>query len=418
MLPSLRNISISHTSTSLEQREKYHLSNTAVSLLSLNISSHFSDICGLLILSTCNRTEIYFESIETSASDMCEYFITALHPEAKLSSEKKLFHFHNRTNDTAFHMLQVANGLRSAVVGDQQILNQIKSAYKLSLKNKTQGSILERTLQAVFKSHKRISNESAFRNGSRSTAYRALKIIQDSFGKESIQSKKLLLIGAGEIAKEILKYLPKFAFQEIYISNRTEEKALDLAKDYHLKTVSWSTIEENRFNEFDAIITAVSNRKNLIYRLPEKGKKIIVDLSLPCNINPSLAYQYNIELFNLDNVTEQIEQTDNNRRQAINDAESIITEEMNALSIWIQKGKIRRFLNDYKESTTLTIKEVINQLDRNDPKLKNIDHIAQLIAEKMVKNPAVIMNNTCEGELSENSMELIQKAFTPNTFFS
>ncbi|MBL3657552.1 glutamyl-tRNA reductase [Fulvivirga sediminis] len=418
MIRSLRNISISHTSTSLEQRENYHVSAEAIRPLSQSILCHFSDIVGLMILSTCNRTEVYFESTSTSALDMCEYFITIMCPKAELSSEKKLFHFNNRTIDTAFHLLEVANGLRSAVVGDQQILNQIKGAYKVSLEHHTQGSLLERTLQAVFKSHKRISNESAFRNGSRSTAYRALKIIQDSFGKDSMPSKRLLIIGAGEITTEILKYLPKFAFEEIAISNRTEMKAMHLAQAYHLKTEKWSNIENNHFHSFDAIITAVSNRKHLIKSLPQVEKKIIIDLSLPCNAHPALAFQHNIELYNLDNVTEQIAQTDYSRQQAVHQAESIIAEEINKLANWVQKAKIRSFLKDYKASTQHTLREVIEQLQDKNLSTKDLENIIHIISEKMVKKPAVIMNHSCEGELSENSMEFIQKAFAPNNFFS
>ena len=414
MLISLRNISISHTSTSLQRREQYHLSTEEIMSLTNSLQRKFPDISGLMILSTCNRTEIYFESMKTQSKELNEFFIQLINPDVDINQELTLFHNNNRTVDTAFHLLQVANGLRSAVVGDQQILNQIKAAYNQSRDFKIQGSILERTLQAVFRSHKRISNESSFRNGSRSTAYRALKIIQDGFGKETTKHKSLLIIGAGEIAQDVLQYLRKFTFKEVYISNRTEQKAMNLASIHHIKRLQWKYVESNNFERIDAIISAVGNRKHLVNTMIGEGKKIIVDLSLPANVHPSLSRQDQIELYDLDNVTEQIDLTDHIRYKAIKDAEIIIKEEMSLLSAWLQKGQVRKFISDYKQHTINIIQKVLTQTNNIDGSPEQTRQLAEAIARKLVKSPAVTMNNTCEGELSENSMKFIQKAFTNN----
>ena len=123
------------------------------------------------------------------------------------------------------HLLHVSNGLRSALIGDKQIITQVKAAYQHSLEQKNQGSLLERAFQAVFRSHKRIAIESLYQRGSTSTAYSSLKMVNEYFGKEEAKDLSILIVGAGEIAEDILKYLPKFHFRDAFLSNRTFEKA-------------------------------------------------------------------------------------------------------------------------------------------------------------------------------------------------
>ena len=114
-------------------------------------------------------------------------------------------------------------------------------------------------MQTVFKSHKRISNETEFRDGTTSVAYKSLKMISDTFGKDHRQSKKILFIGAGDIVKQLFKYNSKFDYNDIYISNRTEEKAILLAKRYDCNVYPWEKVLENEFIGFDVIISAASN---------------------------------------------------------------------------------------------------------------------------------------------------------------
>ncbi len=224
MTKVLRFISISHISAPIRQREIFYIPEEEKLAVIRQLQSAFPDISGLLLLVTCNRTEIYFESGTTSSSDLVDQFCSIRGRNSM--SNASLFYKSDDTIPSVQHLVEVSAGLRSKVLGDAEIICQIKKAYLLSRKTNLQGSLLERALQTVFKAHKRVRNETNFRDGTTSAAYRALKMIESSFGKESKREMKILFIGAGDIVKQLFKYNGKFNYEQLFISNRTEEKAI------------------------------------------------------------------------------------------------------------------------------------------------------------------------------------------------
>ncbi|MEL7004588.1 MAG: hypothetical protein AAFN93_17910, partial [Bacteroidota bacterium] len=283
MKSNLLYVGVIHETASVEERSYFALSASEKNDLKEILKSRFL-LKGLIIISTCNRTEIYFESPSTSALEMREALIEYTKQLHRVEVSRKVFLLLNHTTETVNHLLRVANGLRSAVVGDKQIIHQVKVAYLDALRQKNQGSLLERAFQAVFRSHKRIHRESLYQQGSTSTAYSSLKLIEDFFGKEDIKNRSLLIVGAGEIAEDLLKYLPKFKFSKKSISNRTASKARKLAKNYDIKTYDWQHVLSNDFSSFDVVIAAVSNQKHLINTTEKDGKRRLwIDLAMPSN---------------------------------------------------------------------------------------------------------------------------------------
>ena len=382
MFKSLKYISISQKTANTEQREYYHLDDELRRGLAKRIKITFPDLSGLMLLSTCNRTEIYFESTETTSSRIRDYLIDLFNPFQ--ANQKSLFTISDQSSETAQHLLEVANGLASAVVGDGQILAQIKEAYHFSLSRSLQGSLLERAVQAVFRSHKRISNETSFRNGSKSTSYRALKLIEQQITREQLSDKNLLIIGAGEISIEILKYLHKFPFKTTTIANRTTSKALQLADIYQLQVLPWTHVEANELQEFDAIITAVSNRKDLIHR-SSGGNQVLVDLALPSNVSPSLANDSHISLFNLDQVTEQIDQTDSLQQDAISRVQEILNEELRIFNRWVSQSDFREQISHHKSEYTDIIQQEILSSYPDLYTSQQAYELATSIANKLVR---------------------------------
>ena len=206
----------------------YALDKEQIKELTGKLQDHLS-IKALTIIATCNRTEIYFESDSATPNDVCQLFRAYAENLHHTQLPKDNFQLLDDSVDTANHLLHVANGLRSAVIGDKQIINQVKESYLTALTQHNQGSLLERAFQAVFRSNKRIQSESLYKRGSTSTAYSSLKMVENHFGHAELKSSSLLIVGAGEIAEDILKYLPKFHFKRVAISNRTELKAKALA---------------------------------------------------------------------------------------------------------------------------------------------------------------------------------------------
>ncbi|UJH66645.1 hypothetical protein [Allomuricauda sp. SCSIO 65647] len=348
MEKSLRYISISHKTASVAQREVFHIPKEEKKDLVAHIRETFPDISGLLLLVTCNRTEIYFESVTTPAVAIRNLLINTKFPNSGMETSH-LFKCGNTTEKTVLHLLEVSSGLASSVIGDVEIVHQIKKAYHFSMELKLQGSLLERAMQTVFKSHKRISNETLFRDGTTSIAYKALKVIDHTYAKTS-KEKKVLFIGAGDIVMQLFKYNSKFNFKNIYVSNRTKEKAIALATKHHAKVYDWDKVLRNDFHGFDVIVGAASNCADLVKNIPivRTDPMLLIDLAVPCNINKDLSRNESVLLYDLDTISMDLENTKGKRMAAIGKVHEIIAEELSVYIEWLQKAPLRAFLAEYK----------------------------------------------------------------------
>ncbi len=371
MSKSLRYISISHRTASVTQREEFHISEEAKSELVVLISDAFPDISGVLLLVTCNRTEIYFESEVICTNTLLDFIIDL---KKNNPVTKKLFDAGNSTEDTVRHLLKVTSGLASSVLGDAEIVHQIKKAYQFSIAHKMQGSLLERAMQTVFKSHKRISNETHFRDGTTSVAYKSLKVISETFDQGHSKSKNILFIGAGDIVKQLFKYNSKFEFANILISNRTEETAKTLAKIHHCKVYDWKKVITNDFAGIDVIVSAASNSPKLVHNLPITDHKVLlIDLALPSNIDKNLTDHNNILFYDLDSISVDLEDTKEKRFAAIGEVGKIITEELEVYNEWLHGAPLRAFLSEHKIVVNQGVKDFyddgIEEIDAQKIKL-------------------------------------------------
>ena len=380
MNKSLRFISISHHTASVTQREIYHIPEEEKSDLVARICPVFTDISGLLLLVTCNRTEIYFES-ETTSAQVIRNFLIDLKARKSSAENKQLFSFGNETEETVRHLLKVTSGLVSSVLGDAEIVHQIKKSYQFSIAHQLQGSLLERAMQTVFKSHKRISNETHFRDGTTSVAYKSLKVISDTFDKASLKTKKILFIGAGDIVKQLFKYNTKFNFRNIYVCNRTEDKAIALANTHECKTYKWQRVLDNDFKGFDVIISAASNCPQLVKQVPQSSNKVLlIDLAMPCNIEKSLAQNEHIVFYDLDTISVDLEETKEKRFAAIGEVTGILTEELTTYTEWLQEAPLRAFLAEYK---IIVNQKVVQYFDDNSQEL-NKQHV-KTVTDRVVR---------------------------------
>ncbi len=381
----LRYISVSPRSATLAQRERYYLPESGRDALVAYLLGCFPDLKSLMILGTCNRTEIYFESSSTTAGAMRNALMRFSPDRVARPEDRSLFKLGNRNGQTLRHLLRVAAGLESSVLGDAEIIHQIKSAYLDAADRNLQGTYLERAMQTVFRSHKRISNETAFRDGTTSTAYKALKTLEDSYGSGIAQEKKVLLVGAGNIAQQLLKYNKKFGFGQLYITNRTAYKAEELATAYDLKTFPWTDLVENRLQEFDAVISAVSGAPGLIRDgIAARRKVLLVDLAVPGNIDKRLGSRKNAIRYDLDTISSQLERTRAARRASVQEVEAILADEWQAGMDWYARQPLRSLLAQRKQSIRRRIGRLAAPADA--------DRLTNRILRHLVKHPRVLRN--------------------------
>ena len=403
-------VGITHETAQVHERTYFAFNEEQKQTFSHLLTQRFA-IKAFTIVTTCNRTEIYFESDRTTPYDvralLIEY-VEALH-HVRLST--RAFLIFDRTIDTVNHLLHVANGLRSAVIGDKQIIQQVKASYLTALAQKNQGSLLERAFQAVFRSHKRVSKESLYRQGSTSTAYSSLKMIEAYFGKENTQHLKVLVVGAGEIAEDVLKYLPNFSFAQTFISNRTAQKATQLAQQYQIETYDWQAVEANSFTDFDVIITAVSHRKHLITQSPQDHRtRLWIDLAMPSNIATTIV-DYHNQVYNIDEVANQVHSTSEAQLQAIPIVEQILQEELGEFIDWLKKDKIRAFLKSYKNHIKQTVLQTAPQTMSEETQQLELANYAEQLANKLVRKSAKTLFHLHSGALTGHQLTIINNAF-------
>ncbi|MGB5236518.1 MAG: glutamyl-tRNA reductase [Flavobacteriaceae bacterium] len=377
---SLRYISISHKSAALKARECYHFSDAEQKAWVEKIRLNFEDVQGLLILVTCNRTEIYFESKNTTARQILHFIINGTMANSQDRSTS-YFSTSDETLESVKHILEVSSGLASSVLGDSEIIHQIKMAYHQSCQDQLQGSLLERCMQSVFKCHKRISNETRFRDGTTSVAYKALKLIASTFNTVERKSLKILFIGAGDIVKQLLNYNNKFEFNSVYVANRTAQKAEDLTQKFGGYTYDWDRVLANDFKDFNVIVTAVSNRPNLVNNLAKgTGKSLILDLAVPGNTDKQLADEPHIIHYDLDSIAKALKENHDNRMKSIDQVEKIIKVELQEYVFWLKKAPARKFLSDYK---TEVVEWVNTYLHQHGQRIENDK--AQLAINRIIR---------------------------------
>lgn len=393
MNKNLRHFSISHKTATVAQRECYYISEIEKETMYREVKTCFPDISGLLILVTCNRTEFYFESEVTPASQMLALFISRKNSDP-IAPQSNLFKKSDKTALTLRHLLTVSSGLSSQVLGDADIVHQIKKAYQLSIEHRLQGSLLERAMQSVFKAHKRISNETEFRDGTTSTAYKALKVITETFRGDHPASKKILLIGTGDIVRQLLKYNAKFNFSDLHISNRTMEKAVSLAGKHGCESYAWEEVLKNDFEDFDVIISAASNCPRLIWNIaPSPKMRLLIDLALPANINSDLGMRDDIIFCDLDSISEELEDTKDKRRQAVGAVNQILENELKAYVSWCHKAPKRAILADYKIILHNKVTRFYDSQGLN-PDMGEITQVTDRVMRKLLKNEQFALSDT------------------------
>lgn len=407
-MTSVKLIGISHETATLAIRSIFHLNQNEKKDFIDQVKTTF-DIKGILVLATCNRTEIYFESVNTSTQDILTYLLNFKNvirntENVERNTYNQYFIQKETTKSTMKYLLEVVSGLRSLVVGDMQIISQFKQSFLFVQELGLQGQILERMAQTIFKMHKRIQNETDFRKGSASTSYLALLAARQHFSKIDLVNKEVLLIGAGEIIRDVAKYSEKFTFKNITITNRTTSKASKIAANYGFQVTNWENLNQAVANA-DIIISGVSNQTNLITNTSElEGKtttKLFIDLGMPANIDTALASNPNFNLINIDQLNTKSEQVEAKRQNAINAVKGIIYDEYETFLKWLGKlpvnqslGKLKTHIQDLLTQEMNTQFSYLAEADRQ----KLINRLSQ----QLIKQPAITLNKKAENtELAE-----------------
>lgn len=331
-------IGVNHVTASLEIREKLAFTEEESRCFLEKLKNFLPDTEAVL-LSTCNRTELYFFQEGSYVEEFNKSVISLIIDYKKLNPDIESGFYSYSGYGAVRHLFRVVAGLDSMVIGENQILGQLKQAYRMSYGIRMTGTVLNRLFHKSFEAGKRVRSETDINKGASSVGYAAVELAHKVFGE--LENSPVLLIGAGETGELVLKCLKERGSKSITIINRTMEKAEDLAKKFYAEAKDFSLLE-NTLIESDIVITSTSAgkwllSKELIAGIEKKRKRklfLLIDLSVPRNIDESVRDISNTFLFNIDDLHQIVAYNNSKRYGAVKESEVIVGEIAEEFIVW------------------------------------------------------------------------------------
>lgn len=402
--PSFYVIGISYKKADAKLRGLFNLSPTKKANL-LNQSKSLG-IEGLLTTSTCNRTEVYGLVNDPSIliNLLCE------NTDGNKESFDKVG-YTLKGQEAISHMFNVGAGLDSQILGDFEIISQLKLSAKISKKYNLLDAFLERLVNSVLQASKRIKNETKLSTGATSVSFASVQYILNSVNK--INEKNILLFGTGKIGRNTCENLIKHTKNEhITLINRTLEKAEKLAGKFKVLAKNYSQLQEE-IAKADVLIVATGAQNPTIDKelIVSKKDLLILDLSIPKNVSENVKKLPNVELIHLDELSSITDKTLKERENQIPAARTIISEIQDEFETWLENRKFAPTIKALKEKLSIFAKTEINNQRKKDASfnLDQADLISSNIVQKITNHFA---HHLKEDSISpDESLELIHKIF-------
>lgn len=292
-----------------------------------------------LVLSTCNRSEVYGvppESSHESAPGLST-FLSEFHSVRLEVLGVSLYHHYDR--EAVRHLFRVSAGLDSMMLGEAEILGQVREAYRAAHEHGATGPVLNRLFQGALEVGKRVRAETELGTRPMSVASAGVKLAERIFGK--LNERSALVLGAGTISEQVVSQLRDRGIAHLYVMNRSRDRADDLAKQYGGKVVGWGEWEKALLSP-DVIVSSVSSEEPVLRRemvelaMGARGNRalFLMDLGLPRNIDANVEKLYNVYVYTMDDLSEIVQQNRQARENEIPKAENIVEEHVGKYLSW------------------------------------------------------------------------------------
>ncbi|WP_114777573.1 glutamyl-tRNA reductase [Botryobacter ruber] len=413
MLQNFKAISLSHKKAPLDIRELIALDETACRQF-LETLKNYLKASDILVLSTCNRTEVYYNAdIDYSAEIVKLLGITK--GIANISNYFDFFTILNEHNDAVQHLFEVSMGLESQVVGDMQITNQVKQAYQWAADSETTGPFLHRLMHTIFFTNKRVVQETAFRDGAASTSYATVELLEELTSE--ITDPAILVVGLGEIGADVCRNLRDSGHKNVKITNRTLAKAVPLAEECGMEVLPFEDIVQG-LKEADVIISSVSREtpfftKEMIKRLNVLSFKFFIDLSVPRSVEANVESIPGVLVYNIDTIQNKASEALQQRINSVPKVKEIITESIEQFNDWSKEMMVSPTINKLKNALeAIRQEEMARYLKKLDPaEMKRMDNITKSMMQKILKLPVLQLKAACKRGEAETLIDVLNDLF-------
>lgn len=377
-----------------------------------------------LVLSTCNRSEIYGvppESSRESAPGLSS-FLSEFHSVRPDVLGVSLYHHYDR--EAVRHLFRVAAGLDSMLLGEAEILGQVREAYRYAHELGATGPVLNRLFQGALEVGKRVRTETELGTRPMSVASAGVKLAERIFGK--MKERSALVLGAGTISEQVVNQLRDRGIARLLVMNRSRERAEELAARFAGKAVAWGDWEA-ALTSADMVVSSVSSEEPILLRgilhsvMSARGNRalFLMDLGVPRNIESSVADLYNVYLYNLDDLTQVVEQNRQAREAEVPRAQSIVDEHVGKFLSWqasveivglvdALRGRLREERAEFLRSRLDSLRHL------NDADRERFESLMDELLEKLLLEPAKRLRGEKELRRKIQNVEALRDLFLPH----
>ena len=417
-------ISLNYKNAPLDLREKFYLDN-ADKIVFHNLLKKNVGVEGLMLLSTCNRTEIYFEFenhigkenkfIHSIVKELADFrkFKDSLSPHLMMVSG---------SYKVSKHLFRLVSGLESMIIGEFQIVEQLKDAYDFSYKHKMLGPILKRMFQKSLETGKFIRTNTKIGKGAVSVSYAAVEKIHKDL---NISNPKFLCVGLGETSQLSIRHLHQKGYPNLKITNRTNKKASEFASELGYSSVDFSSFKEE-LKKVDIAIFSTSSKNPLLSKnevekiMSERDNELLmIDLSVPRNIPDTCNKIENVKLINVDGLKDVVNVNYKKRKAEVKKAEKFIDDFLSEFDDWTNSRQLRPSILSIKNQIKdVVVEETINNInssscDCNSNIVNSDEFNAKLnkIYEKFSDNLVRKIKEASNNGKDEKAIEIINQIF-------
>ncbi len=374
-----------------------------------------------LVLSTCNRSEIY--GVPPESSHECapglSSFLSEFHAVRPDVLGLSLYHHYDR--EAVRHLFRVAAGLDSMLLGEAEILGQVREAYRYAHENGATGPVLNRLFQGALEVGKRVRSETELGTRPMSAASAGVKLAERIFGK--MKERSALVLGAGAISEQVVNQLRDRGIARLFIMNRSQERAEELAARVGGKVVAWGQWE-TALKLPDVVVSSVAadepvlKREDLQAAMAARGNRalFLMDLGMPRNIEASAAELYNVYVYNMDDLTEIVEQNRNARAGEIPQAELIVNEHVGKFLSWQASvelvGLVDALRVRLREERAAFIQARMDSMNHLGPgERERVEAMMDELLEKLLLEPAQRLRGEKELRRKIQNVEALRDLF-------
>jgi glutamyl-tRNA reductase len=414
-------VGLSHKTAPVEIRERLAVPESRLGEALTRLCSYPGVKEGIL-LSTCNRVEVYsiVDDIEAGYGRIQE-FLADTH--LSLSSEQLTPHLYWHTGDRAIgHLFRVAASLDSMIIGESQILGQLKDAFEAALAHKTTGVIMNKVVKKAISVAKRVRTETKISEMAVSVSYAAVELAKKIFS--NLHEKTVLLVGAGEMAKLAARHLIANGVGHVRITTRTPQHAVDLAAKFGGTAVPFDQFKDDMASA-DIVLVSTGAAHYLIgaedvHRAVEERMNrpmFLIDISVPRNIDPAVRHVDNAFLFDIDDLTHRVEQNRAERVQEAEKAEKMVLEEVTTMLDWMKSLEVtptivalRSRVDDMKRAEVDKVLARLPHLSSQDREL--VEGLASSIVNKLIHRTMVTLKSEVNSSSGPAFVEAARRFFS------